>query len=180
MNDGVRTQGRGDVPHVKPDMAPPGQVRAAVAASSQRRWRRRVAKLVLVFALALHAALLVRGEFDPHKLFGFRPFNESDTWQAEIVRVHVDGSRHPVDDGTWEYDWNELIGVARLQNVTRLRHAVSGGPGNVDFLDRALDWAVDNIPKDDDTVALEAKVTVFRNTRGPELTFLRAERELQP
>lgn len=136
--------------------------------------------MVLVLALVLNVALLVRGEFDPHKLFGFRPFNESDTWQAEIVRVHTDGSRHPIDDGTWEYDWDELIGVARLSGVTRLRHAVSGGPANVDFLDRALDWAVDHIPNDHDTIALEARVTVFRNTRGPEVTFLRSERELGP
>lgn len=138
--------------------------------------RGRMAKLVLVGALAVHGTLLVRGELDSHKLFGFRPFNESDTWQAEVVRIHADGSRHPVSDGTWAYDWDELVGTRKLQGLHRLRHASAGAPASVDFLDRALDWVVDNIPDDPDTVALEARVTVYHNTRGPDVTVLRSER----
>jgi hypothetical protein len=138
--------------------------------------RRRAAKLVFVGALLVHGVLLVRAEADPHKLFGFRPFNESDSWRAEIVRVHADGSRIPVDDGTWAYDWDELASTPKLRNLGRLRHASAGAPASVDFLDRALDWAVDNIPDDPDTVALEARVTVFHNTRGPETIVLRSPR----
>jgi hypothetical protein len=139
--------------------------------------RRTVAKAVLVGALVVHAALLVRGGTDPHKLFGFRPFNESDVWQADIVRVHADGSRWPVDDGTWAYDWDDLVGTAKLRGLERTRHASAGAPASVDFLERALDWAVDEIPDDEDTVALEATVTVSRNGRDPEVTVLRATRE---
>lgn len=141
--------------------------------------RRTAAKIVLVGALCLQAVLLVRGGSDPHKLFGFRPFNESDTWQAEVVRVHEDGSRHPVTDGTWPYDWDELVDVAKLRGLDRPRHASAGADANIDFLDRALAWAVDHIPDDTDTVALEARVTVVRNTRSPETVVLRADRSVE-
>lgn len=138
--------------------------------------RRRAAKAVIVAALLVHGLLLVRAETDPHKLFGFRPFNESDVWHAEIVRVHADGSRVAVDDGSWAYDWNELVGTPKLQNLQRTRHASAGARASVDFLDRALAWAADHIPDDSDTVALEATVTVFHNTRGPQTIILRSER----
>lgn len=130
------------------------------------RLRRTAAKVVLVGALATHALLLVRAESDPHKLFGSRPFNESDSWRFDVVRVHADGSRHPVDDGTWAHRWNELIGANKLLGEGRTRHAAAGAPASVDFLERALDWAVDNIPDDTETVALEAQVAVCRNGRG--------------
>lgn len=135
-----------------------------------------MAKVVLVGALAVHGVLLVRAGSDPHKLFGFRPFNESDAWQAEVVRVHADGTRHPVTDGTWGYDWDELVGTDKLRELDRMRHASAGAPAGVDFLDRALDWIVDSIPEDPDTVALEARVTVRHNTGGPETVVLRSER----
>lgn len=157
----------------------PAAVRTAPFAGASRRRspaRRRIAKIVFVGALLVHGVLLVRGETDPHKLFGFRPFNESDAWQAEIVRVHADGSRVSVDDGSWAYDWDELVGTPKLKNLDRPRHASAGARASVDFLDRALDWAVDNIPDDPHTVALEATVTVFHNTRGPDTIVLRRAR----
>lgn len=134
-----------------------------------------VARGIFVGALLVHALLLVRGGDDPHKLFGFRPFNESDVWQAEIVRVHADGSRHAVDDGTWQYDWDELVGVSKLQRLGGFRHAAAGAPASIDFLDRAMDWVLDNIPDDPDTVALEATVTVIRNAGPAEEVELRRE-----
>lgn len=139
--------------------------------------RRTAAKIVLVGALVVHGSLLVRGGTDPHKLFGFRPFNESDVWQADIVRVQADSARLPVDDGTWVYDWDDLVGTAKLQRLERPRHASAGAPASVDFLDRALDWVVGQIPDDPDTVALEATVTVWRNGGAPEVTVLRSTRE---
>jgi hypothetical protein len=138
--------------------------------------RRTAAKVVLLGALAVHGVLLVRGESDPHKLFGFRPFNESDSWQFDVVRVQADGTRRPVDDGTWVYNWDDLVGTAKLYGEGRRRHAAAGAPASIDFLERSLDWILDNIPEDDDTVALEAQVTVFRNGRGPALLELRSER----
>jgi hypothetical protein len=137
-------------------------------------------KAVLVGALVLHGVLLVRGGSDPHKLFGFRPFNESDTWHAEIVRVAADGTRAAVDDGTWAYDWDELVGTPKLQGLGRTRHAAAGADATLDFLQRALDWSLDHIPDDPETVAFEATVTVSRTTRPPEVVVLRSERETAP
>jgi hypothetical protein len=135
--------------------------------------RRRVAKVVLVVALLLHGALLVRGGSDPHKLFGFRPFNESDAWQADILRVTADGDRRPIDDGTWLHDWDELVATNKLLRPGRPRHASAGADATLDFLQRALDWVVE-VVDDPDTVALEATVVVHRNTRGPETVELRS------
>lgn len=129
---------------------------------------------VFVGAIAGHGALLVRGGSDPHKLFGFRPFNESDTWRADIVRVTRNGERIPIDDGTWAYDWDELVGTSKLRRPGRLRHADAGADATIDFLGRALDWVMEQLPEDAETVALEATVTVFRNTRGPEVIVLRS------
>jgi hypothetical protein len=136
-----------------------------------------VAKAVLIAALSMQAVLIVRGSSDPHKLFGFRPFNESDTWQVEVVRVLADGSRRPVDDRTWEYDWDDLVGMRKLQGIDRLRHASAGAGASIDFLERALDWALDHIPNDRDTIAFEATVEVFHNGRGPQVTVVRSVRD---
>jgi hypothetical protein len=148
----------------------------ATAANATRHTRRRpaVAKAVLVGGVMVQVALIARGAGDPHKLFACRPFNESGTWQVEIIRVLADGSRHPVDDGTWAYDWDDLVGTPKLQRVDRQRHASAGARASVDLLERALDWVLDHIPEDRDTVALEASVEVFHNTRGPEVIVLRA------
>jgi hypothetical protein len=142
---------------------------------------RRAAKAAFVAALVLHALLVVRGGHDPHKLFGFRPFNESDTWRAEIVRITGDGRRLPIDDGTWAYDWDELVDNVKLRRPGRTRHANAGAPATLDFLARALDWVAANIPRDTETVGLEATVTVYHNTRGPQVHVLRSgERTATP
>jgi hypothetical protein len=151
-----------------------------IATESQRRRRearrRALAKATIVGVVSVQAGLLIRGGDDPHKLFAFRPFNESDTWHAEIVRVVGDGSRRPVDDGSWIYDWDTVVGQGRVQHLDRDRHADSGARASVDFLDRALVWVLDHIPDDHDTVALQATVTVVHNTHAPEVVVLRRDR----
>lgn len=141
-----------------------------------RRWR----TIAIIAVLLLHGTLLIRGGSDPHKLFGFRPFNESDTWQAEIVRVFPNGERHAIDDGTWVYEWNELVGTPKLQSPQRMRHASAGADATLDFLQRALDWIVLHTPDDAETDHLEARVTVYRNTRGPEAHVLRSATKAPP
>lgn len=141
--------------------------RHRVGDDTRRRWRRRLAAVVLVGALGAHLGFLVNGAFDPHKRFGFRPFNESDTWRADIVRVQSDGEVRPVNDGTWEYDWNDLVDPAKLGSPWALRHAKGGAEATLDLLGRALDWIADNTPADLDTVRIEATVTVIRAGRDP-------------
>jgi len=140
------------------------------------RWRLRAAQVFFVVVLLVQAGLILRAYHDPHKFFGYQPFNESDTWQAELWRVTVDGDRVPIDDGGWSgYDWDELVGVPRLADPDRLRHASAGAAATIDFLDEALDWVADNTPNDTETRYLEAEVTWYRNTRGPFRTVLRSD-----
>jgi hypothetical protein len=129
----------------------------------------------VVVVLLGQAALLVRSYADPHNFFGFQPFNESSTWRADIVRVTADGARIPIDQ-PWPggYDWDDLVGWGVLQRPDRTEHAYSGLDATVDFLDKALDWVADHTPEDHETVYLEASVTGYRNTRGPETRVLRS------
>jgi hypothetical protein len=139
------------------------------------RWRVRGAQALFVGVVATQVLLAVNGYRDPHKLFAFQPFNESSTWQADIVRVTQDGERIPIDDGWSGYDWNTLVDMAALQNPDHLRHAYMGVGATLDFLDEALDWVADNTPDDHDTLYLEATVTYFENTRGPHEVVLRSD-----
>lgn len=139
--------------------------------------RRAVAvRACVVVVLVAQALLLVRSYADPHNFFGFQPFNESSTWRADIVRVTADGDRIPVEE-TWPggYDWDDLVGWGVLQRPDRLKHAYSGLDASVDFLDGALDWVADHTPDDTETLYLEASVTGYRNTRGPERRELRSD-----
>jgi len=67
-----------------------------------------------------------------------------------------------------------------VQGLGGLRHAAAGAPASVDFLDRALDWAIAHIPDDPSTVALEATVTVVHNGRAPEVVHLRSAERPPP
>ena len=143
--------------------------------------RRLLAALVLVAAIVLHAALILSGGSDPHKRFGFRPFFESDTWRAEIVRVTADGDRLAIDDGTWPYEWNELVDAVKLTSPWRTRHAGGGARATVDLLDRALDWLAENTPDDRATVRYEATVVVVHNAGVPfVIELVGVERVLTP
>jgi hypothetical protein len=134
--------------------------------------------VVLFGAIALQLFLSVGRPDDPYHRFGFRPFPAADTWSAEIVRVDRAGERRPVDDGSWEYDWDTLVGAPPVVRPFRERFASRGAAATVDLLQRALDWAAANTPADTDTAYLEATVDVFHNQRRRETIVLRsAERE---
>ncbi len=139
------------------------------------RGRALAVRAFVVVVLVGQAALVLRSYDDPHNFFGFQPFNESSTWRADIVRVTADGRRIPIDE-PWPggYDWDELVDWGVLQRPDRLKHAYSGLGTSLDFLDTSLDWVADHTPDDTETLYLEADVTAFRNTRGPERTTMRS------
>lgn len=144
--------------------------------AARPRWRRRAARWVFTTIIVVQAALILRGYHDPHKFFAYQPFNESDTWRAELIRVTVDGRQIPVVDGVWlDYSWDELVGTPRLRDPGRLRHASSGAAATIDFLDEALDWVADHSPADTETLTWRAEVTWYRNSRGPFTTVLTSE-----
>lgn len=139
------------------------------------RWRARLVRAFAACVLLGQAVLVVRSYADPHNFFGFQPFNESSTWRADIVRVTTDGRRVPIEE-PWPggYRWDDLVDWRVLERPSTLRHAYSGLDASVDFLDEALDWVADHTPEDRQTLYLEARVTGFRNTRGPVTTVLRS------
>lgn len=137
-------------------------------------WRRRAIGGFIIAVLAVQVGFAVNGYRDPHKFFAFQPFNESSTWQADIVRVTWDGERIPVDRPWAGYEWNDLVHMGALKSPSRLRHAYMGVGATVDFLDQALDWVAEHTPRDTETRYLEATVTTYENTRGPEVTVLRS------
>lgn len=140
------------------------------------RWRSRLARGFFVGVLLAQAVLIVRSYSDPHNFFGWQPFNESSTWRADIVRVTADGDRVPIEEA-WPggYDWDELVGWRVVQRPGVMKHAYSGLDASLDFLDEALDWVADHTPGDTETLYLEAEVTGYRNTRGPEHRVLRSD-----
>lgn len=141
----------------------------------QSAWRRRAIGGFIIAVLTVQVGFAINGYRDPHKFFAFQPFNESSTWQADVVRVTWDGERIPVD-GPWAgYEWNELVHMSALHSPSRLRHAYMGVGATVDFLDQALDWVASHTPGDTETRYLEATVTTYENTRGPTVTVLRSD-----
>ncbi len=121
--------------------------------------------MFVVAVLAVQVGFALNGYRDPHKYFAFQPFNESSTWQADIVRVTWDGRRVPIEGGWAGYQWNELVGLPALRNPSQERHASNGVAATVDYLDEALDWVAVHTPDDTETRYFEATVTTVRNTR---------------
>jgi hypothetical protein len=144
------------------------------------RGRRRAVTLFVVAVLAVQVGFALNGYRDPHKFFAFQPFNESSTWEANIVRVTWDGERVPITEDWAGYEWDALVGMAALRRPERLRHAYMGVGATIDFLDRALDWVADHTPQDRETRYLEATVTSFENTRGPTITVVRSAERSRP
>ncbi len=125
--------------------------------------------------------MAVNGYRDPHKFFAFQPFNESSTWRADVVRVTRDGDRVPIDGGWAGYDWDTLVDMTALQHPGGgQRHAYMGVGATIDFLEDALDWVATHTPADRQTRYLEATVTYFENTRGPERVVLRSVERARP
>jgi hypothetical protein len=145
----------------------------AVARSARRG---RLVRAFFVAVVVIQIGLVIRGYSDPHKFFAFQPFNESSEWRADIVRVTVDGERVPIDE-PWPggYDWDEMVGWGVLQRPAVRKHAYSGAGASLDFLDEAIDWVADHTPDDHETLYLEADVTYWVNTRGPQHLVLRSD-----
>ena len=86
-----------------------------------------------------------------------------------------------MDEGTWPYEWNELVDTNKLASPWRTRHAGGGARATVDLLDRALDWLAENTPDDRATVRYEATVVVVHNAGEPYvIELVGVEREPTP
>ena len=142
--------------------------------NARGRIRRVGARLVFATLALGQLYFIQRGDTDPHKHFAFRPFQESDTFRADIVRVTVDGRRVPVQRPWSGYRWHELVRERGLAHPERLSHASSGARSVIAFLDEALDWVAEHTPRDVETLYYRAEVTYFHNRRGPFQVSLRS------
>jgi hypothetical protein len=124
--------------------------------------------------------MIVAAYDSDHKTFGFQMFPESSRWQAEIVRVQVDGTRVPIDED-WEYRWSDLVRGRGLTNPFVEHHADSGLRNQFGYLRGSLDWVAVNTPDDTTTRYIEAEVTYTDNGRTPVTrTFRSVERTAEP
>lgn len=149
-----------------------------IAAVTPRRALRRAA---LGIAVGLQLFMVVRAYGADHAVFGFQMFPESSTWQAEIVRVTIDGRIVDVRD-PWPggYRWSDLVAGRGLGRPFEVHHADAGIRPTLGFLDAALDWVAAHTPGDPETRYLEARVTYWENGRGPRSVVLTsAERDLE-
>lgn len=133
-------------------------------------------RVFFVAAVLAQLFFIHRAYDDPHKRFGFQPYNESDTIQASIVRVTADGRRIPVTRPWFGYRWHRLVRSRGLSRIHRLGHASSGARSVIAFLDAALDWVAEHTPRDRETLYYHARVTYFHNTRGPQTVELESKR----
>lgn len=142
--------------------------------TTRGRIRRLGARLLFATVALGQLYFIQRADADPHKHFAFRPFQESDTFRADIVRVTRDGRRISVRQPWAGYRWGELVRERGLDHPERLSHASSGARSVIAFLDEALDWVAEHTPRDQETHYYAAEVTYFHNRRGPFHVSLRS------
>lgn len=104
-------------------------------------------RLVVGAAIAVQAALLVRGTHADHKELAWRMFPEASEWRADIVRVTDRGERIPIEREWSGYRWSDLVPVRLLDQRSVRRHADAGVDNQLAFLRSALDWVADHTPR---------------------------------
>jgi hypothetical protein len=131
-------------------------------------------RLVVVAVVVLQLGLIARGYTSDHKEFAFQMFPESSTWRADVVRVTADGRRVPIERPWSGYRWDELVQDRGLRYPAVRHHADAGLDNQLAFLEAALDWVADNIPRDSETRYLEARVRSWHNADPPQVGVIRS------
>ncbi len=135
------------------------------------------ARIFVFVIVGLQLAMIVRGYWDPHARFAWRPFPEASRFQADIVRVTADGRRvDAMKPWAGGYRWSELVRCCGLHDPRRMRPAKRGIGSTLLYLQDALDWVADHTPRDRDTIYYEARVTYYRNRDGPYYVTLTSKR----
>ena len=119
-------------------------------------------RLIVAAVLVAQGALLLRGIHADHAELAWHMFPEASDWRADLTR---DGE--VVSDA----EWNELVRGRGLGNPSVRHHADAGVDSQLAFLRAALDWFAEHDGVDG---SVEARVTFWRNTRGPESVVYRS------
>jgi hypothetical protein len=129
--------------------------------------RVRARRAVVAAVVLAQALLLLRGIDADHKELAWRMFPEASDWRADIVRVEPDGTRVAIDDATW----SRLVRGRGLDHPSVRHHADAGVANQLAFMRSALDWYADHDRADG---TIEARITYWRNTRGPTTVVYRS------
>ncbi|MEM9067353.1 MAG: hypothetical protein AAGE52_02575 [Myxococcota bacterium] len=128
--------------------------------------------ITVVWTAQLYFVLMAYG--DPFKYFGYQPFGESSTWEATVVRVLPDGSRHDIRHGWEGYDWAAMVRGRGLDVPWHRHHAATGVDATLVRFQHALDWVALHTPRDTEALYLEAEVRYVRNRGEPQEVTLRS------
>jgi hypothetical protein len=123
---------------------------------------------VVAAVLVAHAALLARGIHSDHKELAYRMFPEASEWRADIELVAANGGREPIDDAAWA----TLVRGRGLDRPSARHHADAGIANQLAFLRSAVRWYADHDGADGVVVA---RVTYWRNVRGPTVVVFRSD-----
>ncbi len=147
-----------------------GPTRSSGAHRSTRWWARR---FVIASVVAVQITAVVAAYGTTHTPLGWQMFPASDEWEAEIVRVTVDGERRDIRD-PWPggVQWSTVVRNHGLADPFRRHPATYGIETTLDFLEGALEWVAHHTPDDSETIRLEAVVTYWENGRGPHRAVL--------
>lgn len=144
---------------------------AAPPSPGIRLWRR-----VVMAAVVVLSATGIAAGYSGSRVLAWQMFPEASRWQADIVRVTFDGTRHTMTTA-WPggYVWEELVTKSGLRHPDRAGNASYGVATTLDALQHALDWVAANTPDDDATLYLEAVVTYRYNDAPWETVVLTSQ-----
>lgn len=126
-------------------------------------------RLIVAAVLVGQALFLLRGVHAAHRELAWRMFPEASEWRADIVRVAPNGVRVPIDDAVWA----RLVRGRGLDEPSVRHHADAGVANQLAFLRSALSYYA---ARDGVLGTIEARVTYWRNTRGPAVVVYRSGR----
>lgn len=113
--------------------------------------------------------------------FGYQLYHEWSEYKFELFRTVKDGRAVPIaQSGAWivnapsgrirEYRWSDMVNTPRIQRPgsDTFQYANRGMTVTTRRIKGALDYVIDNIPHDRETVRISATITYFYNSRNPQ------------
>ena len=126
--------------------------------------------------LAFQLTMIVLAHSRDDKRFGFWMFAESSNFHARLYRELAQGERIIVPGGVWVantdghepvvYEWSRLVREFSLGNLERWVHAPTGLAVTLTYFHHALDFVIDRIPADLETVQLHMEIS-YSKAGGP-------------
>ena len=144
---------------------------------------------ILLFSaayLAFQITMIVLAHSRDDKRFGFWMFAESSNFHARLYRELAQGERVVVPRGVWVaraggrdevvYEWSRLVREFNLGELERWVHAPTGLAVTLAYFHHALDFVVDRIPADLETVQLHLEISYSRAGGPVEQVLLSSKR----